>query len=483
MKKSGFLSVATFVTMNIAAIVSLRGLPAEAEYGLSSIFYYLFAAVCFLIPVAFASAQMATTYPQKGGVFRWVGEAFSPRMGFLAIWLQWLQNSIWFPTVLTFAAVSVAFVGPNLSGDIALSSNKIYTLAVILGVYWLSTFSNFFGIKISGLITKWGTILGTLLPAAVIIILGITYVIMGGQIQMPLQASTLIPDIGNFDGLSLAVSIFLFYTGLEMSAIHIRDMKKPETQYPRSIFITVIMVVAIFVLGTLALGFVIPQGEINLTSSLLVGYNKLFEFFGVPLLGQIMAGMLALGVFAGVTTWIAGPSKGLLNVGQAGYLPKFFQYVNKHGVQRNILIIQALIVTILSATFVLLPSIQSAYQILSAMTVAMYLIMYLLMFAAFIKTRLKKIKSKNTFVAPFGMFWGILGLLSSALALVISYFPPDQIPVGSPNLWVGILIGGTLIGLIIPFIIYALRKPEWVDKKSDFEPFQYQTKGKNNEQK
>ena len=70
--KSGTIGVFTLAMMNVAAIVSLRGLPAEAEYGLSSVFYYIFAAVFFLIPVALAAAEMATAWPQKGGVFRWV---------------------------------------------------------------------------------------------------------------------------------------------------------------------------------------------------------------------------------------------------------------------------------------------------------------------------------------------------------------------------------------------------------------------------
>lgn len=56
--------------MNIVAVVSLRGLPAEAEYGLGSIFYYVFAAIMFLIPVSLVAAELASTYPEKGGVFR-----------------------------------------------------------------------------------------------------------------------------------------------------------------------------------------------------------------------------------------------------------------------------------------------------------------------------------------------------------------------------------------------------------------------------
>ena len=108
------LSVFTIAIMNVTAVVSLRGLPAEAEYGLSSAFYYLFAALVFLIPTSLVAAELASMFANKeGGVFRWVGEAFGKRLGFLAIWLQWFQNTIWYPTVLTFGAVSLAFIGMN----------------------------------------------------------------------------------------------------------------------------------------------------------------------------------------------------------------------------------------------------------------------------------------------------------------------------------------------------------------------------------
>lgn len=55
--------------LNIVAVVSLRGLPAEAEYGLSSIFYYIFAAIVFLVPVSLVAAELATGWSEKGGFF------------------------------------------------------------------------------------------------------------------------------------------------------------------------------------------------------------------------------------------------------------------------------------------------------------------------------------------------------------------------------------------------------------------------------
>ncbi|CFV29452.1 putative amino acid permease [Yersinia enterocolitica] len=126
------LSIATLAIMNIVAVVCLRGLPAEAEYGLSSIFYYLFAAVFFLIPVSLVAAELATGWPEKGGVFRWVGEAFGPRFAFLAMFMLWIEVTVWFPTALTFAAVSLAFIGPEQRWDEALSANKFFVLGIVL---------------------------------------------------------------------------------------------------------------------------------------------------------------------------------------------------------------------------------------------------------------------------------------------------------------------------------------------------------------
>lgn len=93
--------------------------------------------------------------------------------------------------------------------------------------------------------------------------------------------------------------------------------------------------VVIFVLGTFALGIIIPEKDINLTQSLLVGFDNYFKYIHASWLSPIIAIALAFGVLAGVLTWVAGPSKGIFAVGKAGYLPPFFQKTNKIGVQKT----------------------------------------------------------------------------------------------------------------------------------------------------
>lgn len=479
--QAGKISILTLAIMNIVAVVSLRGLPAEAEYGLSSIFYYLFAAVVFLIPVSLVAAELATGWPEKGGVFRWVGEAFGPRWAFLAMFMLWIEVTVWFPTALTFGAVSLAFIGPDQKWDQALSANNMFVLAIVLAIYWLATFIAFRGVEAFARVSKWGGIIGTIIPAAILIVLGFAYLFSGGTPQIELSWDKVLPDFTNFNNVVLAASIFLFYAGMEMNAIHVKDVDNPTRNYPIAILIAAAGTVTIFVLGTLAIAFIIPQADINLTQSLLVAYDDMFKWAGLGWLAPVVAICLAVGVLAGVVTWVAGPSSGLLVVAKAGYLPRFWQKTNAKGMATHILLLQAILVTALSILFVVLPSVQAAYQILSQLTVILYLIMYLLMFAAAIYLRYSQPNRPRPYRIPGGEtgMWiiGGLGLLGSLLAFVLSFIPPGQISVGSPTTYVSILIGLTILFVAIPFLIYAVRKQHWRDPNSDFAPFTWESEG------
>ncbi|MBR3678174.1 MAG: amino acid permease [Alistipes sp.] len=469
-KKTGFrLSVVTLAIMNVTAVVSLRGLAAESVYGLSSAFYYLFAAVVFLVPTALVAAELAAMFSDKqGGVFRWVGEAMGARMGFLAIWIQWIQSTIWYPTVLTFGAVSIAFIGMDEAKDVALASNKIFTLVVVLAIYWVATFVALRGLSWVGKVSKWGGIIGTIIPAILLIIFGITYYATGGTIYMNLSSS-FFPDLSKIDNLVLASGIFLFYAGMEMMGVHVVEVDNPRRNYPKAIIIGSLVTVIIFICGTFSLGFINPSKEVNLTQSLLIGFDNYLAYFKMSWASPVVAIALMFGVLAGVLTWVSGPSKGIFAVGKAGYLPPFFQKENSRGVQSNILFIQGCIVTLLCLLFVVMPSVQSFYQILSQLTALLYLIMYMMMFASAIVLRYRlpnlerPFKLGNNFV-----MWCIagVGFLGSLLAFVLSFIPPAQIATGSKVVWYSVLIGGAVVVIIIPLIIYAMRKPHWQSKES-----------------
>ncbi|HDZ59359.1 MAG TPA: amino acid permease, partial [Actinobacteria bacterium] len=67
------LGIFTLAMINVAAVLSLRNLPSMAEYGYALIFYLTLASLCFFIPSALVSAELASGWPRKGGVYLWVG--------------------------------------------------------------------------------------------------------------------------------------------------------------------------------------------------------------------------------------------------------------------------------------------------------------------------------------------------------------------------------------------------------------------------
>lgn len=475
------LTMMAMAIMIVTTIVSMRGLASQAEFGLTSIFYYVFAALVFLVPYALVCAELASTYTQSGGVFRWVSEAFGTRAGWLSMYLDWQMVVIWFPAVLMFGAVSLAYVFWPEAFDAKLAGNRIYTLLIVLGVYWVCTFNNFRGMKYANKLSTLGGLCGTIIPAAVLIVMGVVYVLMGKTINLPLD-KPFWPDFEQFGTIVLAASIFLFYAGMEIQAVHVPGMKNPSRDFPKSVLIAVVIILAIFVAGTLAIGVVIPESKINLLQSLLVAYNDLWTAIGAPWLGNVMAVLITFGVLGQVSAVIAGPSTGLLAVGKAGYLPKSLQHTNKNGVQTTILYIQAAIVTILSLVLVLLPSVESAYQILSQMSTIIYLIMVVMIYVAFIRLRRTAPNKCRGFRVPGGRFgmWFVsaLGILGATVAGILSFVPPTQIKTGSPVMYVGILILGVAAFIALPLIIYSKRKKSWRDSGTDFYPFDWQIEGR-----
>ena len=465
------ITVATLAIMNITTVVSLRGFSAEAEYGMTAVFYYIFAAVAFLIPVALCAAELATGWPQKGGIFNWVSKAFGHRLGFLAIYLQWLATTIWFPTVLIFAGVALAFIGPDQTFDQALAANRFYSGLVVLVVYWFATFISLKGLKTASKISSFAGLIGTIIPGIILVTLAIIYIANGNPIHFDLSLKEFLPDFSNFNNLVLAASIFLFFAGMEINAVHVTEVDNPSKNYPIAIICATIFTVIIFIFGTLSIATIIPKNDINLVQSLLVAYDKLFAHFGLGWLGNVIAVAIAFGVLGQIIAIISGPSAGILQVGRQGYLPLSLQKVNENGVQKNILMCQGGIVTALVVIMTILPSVQAAYQMISQLAVILYLAMYILLFLSVIYLRYKEPDTPRPYKLPGGIIglWIIagIGLLGSILAFVLSFIPPSQISVGAPSTYVGILVIGALGFIIIPFIIYAYRKASWTTSSNN----------------
>ncbi|MBM3191944.1 MAG: amino acid permease, partial [Chlamydiae bacterium] len=124
-KKISAFSLALLI---IAAIDSIRNLPSAALFGSSLIFFFALSALLFLFPTALVAAELTAAFPKEGGVYHWIRLAFGEKMGMIAIWLQWVNTMVWYPTILSFIAATMAYLI-----DPSLADNKTYLALMIIG--------------------------------------------------------------------------------------------------------------------------------------------------------------------------------------------------------------------------------------------------------------------------------------------------------------------------------------------------------------
>lgn len=457
-----YLGVGQLALLTLVVVASLRSLPAMAVYGLGSVTLYIIPAVLFLIPTALVAAELATGW--KGGVYVWVREAFGNRWGFTAVWLQWIQNVVWYPTQIAFIAAALAFVFL----DPSLSDSGLFTAIVILVLYWGSTLITLRGGNLFAKLGSWGGILGTLLPAVLLIVFGFIWLGTGHKSEVPLDPAAIIPPFTGIASVVLIVSNVLAYAGMEVNAVHVNQMKNPGRGYPRSVLLASILILLVFILPTIAIAIAVPEKELGLTNGIMLAFQAYFDAWGLGWATAVISALIAAGALASVITWIAGPSKGMLAAAETGLLPLALQKRNKAGVQSGILMLQGTIVTLLAAIFVVVPNVSAAFVALVDMAAALYLIMYLLMFAAAIVLRHKEPNVTRAYRVPAIHVVAGVGFVGCLAAFVLAFVPPEGFTAFAPAAYPWI------VGLVIvvlgapPLVFYALRRPGW-DRRSPAE--------------
>ena len=449
------ISVLALVLLITGAIDSIRNLPATALFGSSLIFFFVFSAIVFLIPVALVSAELSSTWSEEeGGVYSWVRHAFGDNMAFFAIWLQWINTIVWYPTILSFIAGTLAYlINP------ALAQNKFYLIAIILSVFWSLTLLGLSGLKASARFASFCAIVGMIVPMGVIILLAIIWLLKGNPIAIDINLHNLIPQWKDTQSWVSLTAIMTSFLGMELAAVHVRNVYNPQHNFPRAMGFSVILILSTMILGSLAIAFVLPQKKISLVYGVMQAFTNFFEAYHLQALMPIMVILLLLGSLGGMVNWIISPAKGLLLAADNGFLPHWLHRLNKHGVASRILLLQAVLVTLLCSGFLLFPSVNAIYWLFTALSTELYIVMYVMMFIAAIRLKNKFPHLPRPFAIPGGRygyyFTCLLGLVGCGITLIIGFFPPENnMDVGGANHFRLIFSSGIILMLIPAALLY-----------------------------
>src|SRR3990167_10102912 len=259
-KKIGLFVLIMFI---VGSIDSLRNMPSNAMFGAPLIFFFVAAAITFLLPIALISAEITSYHPDKNGIYQWIKEAFGDRVAFFGIWLQWINTITWYPSILSFIAGGIAYViNP------ALATNKLFAVSVILVIFWGLTFLSLQNFSLSATFVTGCVILGFALPLCFMLYLTMSWLMQGHTPEIAVNAHSIFPAFSRIDDWISLTTVITAFLGMELAAVNVQNIKNPRTHYPIGVLLASFIILLTMIGGSLAIAFVIPQKDIGLTTGI-----------------------------------------------------------------------------------------------------------------------------------------------------------------------------------------------------------------------
>lgn len=409
------LGLLALVMMAIISVDSLRNLPIAAQFGASLVTFYAVAGVCFFLPLAWVTSKLATHYPKTGGSYIWIHEAFGHQWGHFAICLQWLYNMIWYPTIFAFITATVAVL---LGHHLEQSKWFVFILSFLL--FWFVTGIHSFGLRFSKWINIGSAVVGTLLPMGIIIGLAVYWVLEGKPIATPMNHwQDWIPTLQDMKNIGFFSNVLFSLLGLEVIAVYAGNVRNPHITYPKTLIISAVLILLTLLGSSLALCVIMPVEKIAVITGLVDVLQVFFAAFHLQNMTFIIGFCIIIGGLGIASSWMLGLAKSLhTSLSSMPVTPQWLQKLNHNQVPTGILWLQGGVYTLLLCAFLLFPSLNRSYWILSAATAQFALLYYIILFCAAMK--LLRAQSKSVLNSLFP----VLAMLMCGIGLIAGFVPP-----------------------------------------------------------
>ncbi|GMG86022.1 APC family permease [Biformimicrobium ophioploci] len=402
------------ILFTVSAILLVDTLAATAAIGTSSIFWWLFLGLFFFVPFALVSAELGCAYPEQGGIYAWVRDAYGGRWGSRISWSYWVNVAIWMPAIfILFAGIAKQLFFPELSVSQQIGMGILLT--------WIAVATNVVTLNVGKWVPNVGAILKIFIFVAIIV--GAIFHAAENGLANPINLQSIKPNLE--DSLQYIPAIIYGMLGFELISASSEEMRNPQKDVPRSILVSGIIILSLYVLGTAAILAAIPARDIDLVEGL-VDTLQLF-FAGTPF-GEAL--VLALGVaalytfFSNGVTWAIGGNRAAAEAAEEGELPGPFAIKSQ---ARNTPVGAAVLMGIASTLILLLygllvSSNEDLFWSLFAFSGVIFLLPYVGMFLAFLKMRRIDGDRPRPFRVPGGETVALLLTASCVAVLLGSIF-------------------------------------------------------------
>ncbi|MGB9445133.1 MAG: APC family permease [Candidatus Acidiferrum sp.] len=443
------------ILLFVVAVFNLNVLPSIAANGGVTVWLWLIALILFFWPQGIAVIELAHRYPGEGGVYLWAKEVFGDFHGFLSGWCYWTNNMMYVPTVmLYFVGVSVFVLGPSHE---KLADSRPFALIASVVLLALLVVLNVVGLGVGKWINNLGGI-GTFIAAFLLMALGVIVVAKFGthihwsDFQIPANPRFVLNSFG---------VICFGLVGLELASIMGDEIENPRKTLPGAVAWGGVLSGALYIGATLTLLIAVDKNSISVLQGIVQAVSHMAGQVGVNWIVAPFAFLLSLSIAGIGSAWLGGSARIPFVAGLDSYMPAWLGRIHpKYATPYAALIVHASVSLVLViVNFLSTGNVQASFQSLLSLAVVLQLIPFLYVFGALLKIALaadfeQQQYSRGTLVAA-----GISGLVTTAIAMVVAFFPAQQISsVFRYEVW---MIGGTLLFIGLAaffFFVYGGRK-------------------------
>lgn len=454
----GFFQIIAYL---ISGIIVLDTFAAPAEMGLSAIGLWLIVTIFFMIPNGYINAELGAAYPD--GFVSWVKESMGKLHATIAGWFYWVNVAMWLPAVFIVFTIWIAYAF-NLFDTGYWNNTVMFLVAFIAN--WVLIFTVRRGIDLGVFLST----LGTILKVGVLLIfgfLGMAYVAQNGITGTGLSVGSFFPTLSNITSIGFITAIVFNLLGLELIAAITDKVKGGAKALPKAIIAGAIVIGALYIFGTYGVLAAATEADLAdvgfITDALPNGLAILIENVGLPtwVYTVLMVGVLFT-LMSNMISWIIGASEILEDVDFAKDYKVFNERHPKYGTLSKSYILLGIISSVfLVIGFFILDAINGdAFWTVMALSMVIFIFPYIYLSFAVVKLRNRDGAENRSFVIPGGKagLWiaSMLNFLFIALAIIMLF-------VGQTNLYYAVIIPGTIITAVIPFILHNLSQKKLVE--------------------
>jgi APA family basic amino acid/polyamine antiporter len=283
---------------------------------------------------ALCYAELSAMFPRSGGEYNLLSRIFSPAVGFLA---GWVSATVGFAAPIALAAMAF---GSYFAGVVPGAPPLILGMAVV----WLVSLVHLSGVQLG---SKFQNI-STFIKLGLIVVLIVAGLAFGTPQDISFApAASDLAYIGSAPFAIGLVYVLYSYSGWNAATYIASEIHDPQRNLPRSIIISLLIVVALYVALNAVFLYTTPMSQMagQLHVALVAG-KHIFGEAG----GQLVGALICVGLVSSISamTWI-GP-RVTMTIGEDLPLLRMFSRRRENGVPAIAILTQLMIVSLLLLT-------------------------------------------------------------------------------------------------------------------------------------